>query len=113
MDGRNSVVRICTNRATRKIAMKMAVATRYPRSIDIETASPPVSPSVVARILMIQKPRVSAGTFTVIRSETVAARRINLRRQLFLAFGPGIREASRRDGHARLQLLGEQRHAEF
>jgi hypothetical protein len=26
------------------------------------TLSPPVSPSVVARILMIQKPRVTAGT---------------------------------------------------
>jgi hypothetical protein len=30
--------------------------------IDMETASPPVSPSVVARILMSQKPRVTSGT---------------------------------------------------
>jgi hypothetical protein len=31
----------------------------------METASPPVSPSVVAAILMIQKSRVAAGTLLV------------------------------------------------
>jgi hypothetical protein len=31
--------------------------------IDIDTASPPVSPRVVARILMTQKARVTSGTF--------------------------------------------------
>ena len=30
--------------------------------MDIETASPPVSPSVVAAILMIQNPSVTSGT---------------------------------------------------
>src|SRR4051794_35987633 len=29
----------------------------------METVSPPVSPSVVQRILMIQKPKVTCGTF--------------------------------------------------
>ena len=31
----------------------------------IVTVSPPVSPSVVARILTIQKPRVTAGTLAI------------------------------------------------
>jgi hypothetical protein len=55
-----------TIRAERKIALP----TRYPAltttsalSQDIVTLSPPVSPSVVARILMIQKPSVTSGTF--------------------------------------------------
>src|SRR5438128_958672 len=55
-------------------APKIAVPTRYPFSPDlpaaavvspsqvIDTVSPPVSPSVVQRILMIQKPSVTAGT---------------------------------------------------
>jgi len=30
--------------------------------MDIVTASPPVSPRVVARILMIQKPSMTSGT---------------------------------------------------
>ena len=33
-----------------------------PKFIDIETASPPVSPSVVVAILMLQKTRVTSGT---------------------------------------------------
>src|SRR6185312_1279244 len=46
-------------------AAKIPVPTRYPRFIDIETLSPPVSPTVVAAILMIQKPRVTSGTLAV------------------------------------------------
>lgn len=42
--------------------MKIPVPTRYPRFMDIDTVSPPVSPSVVARILMTQNPSVIAGT---------------------------------------------------
>jgi hypothetical protein len=42
--------------------MKIAVPTKYPRSIDIKTASPPVSPRVVARIFITQKPSVTCGT---------------------------------------------------
>ena len=50
--------------------MNMPVPIRYPPlwaflsacSIDIVTASPPVSPIVVAMILMIQKPSVTSGT---------------------------------------------------
>src|SRR3954470_25061217 len=45
-----------------KMAAKMAVPTRYPRFIDMVTVSPPVSPSVVAAILMIQKASVTSGT---------------------------------------------------
>src|ERR1700742_3244620 len=50
---------------------KIAVPIRYPLGTGcsvvspshvIVTVSPPVSPSVVARILMIQKPSVTAGT---------------------------------------------------
>jgi hypothetical protein len=46
-------------------AAKIPVPTRYPRFIDIETLSPPVSPTVVAAILMSQKPRVTSGTLAV------------------------------------------------
>ena len=44
-----------TMTAKAKIAAKIAVPTRYPRFIDMDTASPPVSPSVVAAILISQK----------------------------------------------------------
>src|SRR3954464_15883372 len=37
------------------------------------TVSPPVSPSVVARILMIQKPSVTAGTLESISPRVIAA----------------------------------------
>ena len=36
------------------------------------TVSPPVSPSVVARILMIQKPSVTAGTLLSASSDDLA-----------------------------------------
>jgi hypothetical protein len=48
-------------------AAKMLVPTRYPRFIDMETASPAVSPSVVAAIFTIQNMRVTAGTFVAAR----------------------------------------------
>jgi hypothetical protein len=41
---------------------KIIEPTAYPSFIDMVTASPPVSPSVVARILRIQKPSVTSGT---------------------------------------------------
>jgi hypothetical protein len=37
----------------------------FPRFIDIVTESPPVSPSVVARILIIQNPSVTSGTLLI------------------------------------------------
>src|ERR1700722_7476079 len=45
-----------------KIVAKMAVPVRYPRFIDMVTASPAVSPRVVAAILMIQNRKVTFGT---------------------------------------------------
>ena len=48
--------------STASAARKIAVPVRYPRFIVIDTVSPPVSPRVVAAILMIQKPSVTAGT---------------------------------------------------
>src|SRR4051794_4565120 len=44
------------------MAVKIAHPIRYPRFSDMVTQSPPVSPNVVAAILMIQKPSVTAGT---------------------------------------------------
>src|ERR1700744_2667723 len=41
----------------------------------METAPPPVSPSVVAAILMIQKPSVTSGTLLVFRQVVVMAGR--------------------------------------
>jgi hypothetical protein len=41
--------------------------------MDIETASPPVSPSVVAKILISQKIKVTSGTFTKTSLEDSAA----------------------------------------
>ncbi|MGY3404905.1 hypothetical protein ACVWZV_001018 [Bradyrhizobium sp. GM5.1] len=46
----------------RKIPTKIALLTAYPRFMDMDTASPPVSPSVVASTLMIQKITVTSGT---------------------------------------------------
>src|SRR6476619_8138857 len=55
--------------STIKIERKIALPTRYPLltmtsalSQVMVSVSPPVSPRVVARILMIQKPSVTAGT---------------------------------------------------
>src|SRR5229473_3759 len=48
--------------ATIRMAVKIAVPTRYPRFMDMVTASPPVSPNVVARIFTTQNASVTAGT---------------------------------------------------
>jgi hypothetical protein len=46
----------------------------------METASPPVSPSVVAAILMIQKMRVTSGTLLAPASTSVTgSRHVNAR----------------------------------
>src|SRR5258706_15854097 len=51
----------------KNITAKMAVPTRYPKFMDMETASPPVSPSVVAAIFIIQKRRVTSGTLLILK----------------------------------------------
>src|SRR6478672_12675031 len=53
--------------APTKSAANIPVPTRYPKFIDIETASPAVSPSVVAATLMIQKTRVTSGTLLKVK----------------------------------------------
>ncbi len=40
----------------------MPVPAMHPRFIDMETVSPPVSPRVIARILITQKRNVTSGT---------------------------------------------------
>src|ERR1700733_13300833 len=60
-NGWNDRARSCAARTTRKSAKKMPVLTAYPSFRVIDSASPPVSPSVVAAILMIQNPSVTAG----------------------------------------------------
>jgi hypothetical protein len=47
---------------TTKIDRKMALLKAYPRCIDIDRASPPVSPNVVAATLTTQNPIVTSGT---------------------------------------------------
>ena len=58
----NDRARIWKATSTMSNDRKIAVPARYPSFIVIVTVSPPVSPSVVARILITQKPRVTAGT---------------------------------------------------
>ena len=60
---------ICTITSTIKTERKIALPTRYPLltmtsalSQVMVTVSPAVSPSVVARNLITQKPRVTSGT---------------------------------------------------
>ena len=53
---------ICAATATTKTPVKMAVAVKYPSCMDMDRASPPVSPSVVAAILITQKSKVTSGT---------------------------------------------------
>ena len=54
---------------TRKRAKKMALLKAYPRCIVIETASPPVSPRVVAATFMTQKAKVTSGTLLELSSK--------------------------------------------
>lgn len=62
-EGCNRRTAIWAITATTNTAAKIPVAAGYPRCIDIETVSPPVSPSVFAAILMIQNVSVTSGTF--------------------------------------------------
>src|SRR5262245_35170937 len=64
------------NTSTIKAERKIALPTRYPAltmtsalSQVMVTLSQPVSPSVVARILMTQKRRVTSGTLIVPKAE--------------------------------------------
>src|SRR5689334_4590590 len=70
MTGWNRLAKICKHTAAAKMTAKIAVPTRYPRFIDIETASPPVSPSVVAAILISQNPTVACGTLLAVFAVT-------------------------------------------
>ena len=56
---------------TMKKLKKMAVPIAYPRCIVMDTASPAVSPRVVAQILMTQKPNVTSGTLFKLISGTL------------------------------------------
>src|SRR3984885_10782841 len=58
----NDFALICAVTATIKNTMKIKVLTAYPSFIVMESASPPVSPSVVAAILMIQNAIAICGT---------------------------------------------------
>src|SRR5712671_3607665 len=53
---------ICKPTSSTNAARKSAVPAKYPQLRVIVTVSPPVSPSVVAAILMIQKAKVTSGT---------------------------------------------------
>src|SRR6266446_3950975 len=61
-NGWNAFAAIWAPTATTKMPMKIRLLIAYPRFIDIETASPAVSPNVVARILMSQNASVTSGT---------------------------------------------------
>ena len=63
MDGWNFEAFIWIKTVTRNMNAKIAVPIRYPTPKDIDTASPPVSPKVVAAILIIQNNKVISGTF--------------------------------------------------
>jgi hypothetical protein len=54
--------RFCAAQVTTKMAKKIPVLIAYPRFSVIDKASPPVLPSVVAAILMIQNVKVTRGT---------------------------------------------------
>src|ERR1700704_567684 len=53
---------ICKKTSSTRAARNSTVPARYPQFNVMVTESPPVSPSVVAAILMIQKPSVTSGT---------------------------------------------------
>src|SRR5580700_1528606 len=58
----NRRAEIWARTASTNSAAKIAVPVRYPRFMDMVTASPAVSPSVVAAILISQNNRVTSGT---------------------------------------------------
>ncbi len=49
----------------------MTALSTYPRFRLIDTASPPVSPKVVAAILMIQNAKATSGTLLGLEASTV------------------------------------------
>jgi hypothetical protein len=57
----------------------MNVPTKYPRFIDIVTASPPVSPRVVAATLMIQNQNVTSGDLAERFVEIISHERFSMR----------------------------------
>src|ERR1700730_9655720 len=61
-NGWNDFAAIWAATASTKTPINIALLTAYPQFSVMETASPPVSPSVVAIILTTQKPNVTAGT---------------------------------------------------
>src|SRR5579871_1011555 len=60
--GWNFFAAICAATSTTSAPRNSAVPARYPQFSVIVTESPPVSPSVVTAILMIQKTSVTSGT---------------------------------------------------
>jgi hypothetical protein len=60
--------RACASTKTTSAAANRAVPARYPQSRVIVPVSPLLSHSVVARTLMIQNPRVIAGTLLQVPS---------------------------------------------
>ncbi len=67
-NGRKPFAAICADTAITNSAAKIPVPVRYPSPMDMETASPAVSPSVVAAILTIQKSSVTSGTLLKVAS---------------------------------------------
>src|SRR3979411_2482201 len=61
-NGWNDLAAIWAATAIAKMPINIALLRAYPQFNVIETASPPVSPRVVAAILISQKTRVTSGT---------------------------------------------------
>ena len=59
-NGWNDFAEICAVTAIRKMTMKKMLLSGYPQFNVMERASPPVSPSVVASILMTQNVSVTS-----------------------------------------------------
>jgi hypothetical protein len=68
-NGRNSFDAICAVTVTMKNPKKITELTAYPSFIVIDSASPPVSPSVVASTLITQNAKVTSGTLLIPLSE--------------------------------------------
>src|SRR5712671_3945561 len=61
-NGWKDLAAICAATAIAKMPINIALLSAYPQFSVIETASPPVSPKVVAAILISQKATVTSGT---------------------------------------------------
>src|SRR5450631_3163753 len=68
-NGWNDFAEIWAATATTKIPMNKALLSAYPQFNVMDTASPPVSPRVVAAILITQNVNVTSGTLLRPRSE--------------------------------------------